>query len=257
LLERGASCSDSFEAVWIAATCCPGCVFAHETCGQEEVREFKGVTFKIGNYKPPFGRTGQSLQPCYASRMYATEHFGASVRSACTSRYRLPTVAINIARARHKMYPVSSPIGLYGPYGPAQRLQGLEWPSVRTTESACASQTADPLPELRAVLLFRPCQASIFLGVGTYGASFSALSGPLRELDACRAINLPLLHTLPLILIRCIIHSMVLTVLQNFRWPFNSVLSGDTKPTILRILAHHLGSRQAGTDIWNLLPASY
>ncbi len=43
------------------------------------------------------------------------------------------------------------------------------------------------------------------MGLGTYGASFSALSGPLRELDACRslgAISFPLLHTLPLILIR-------------------------------------------------------
>ena len=47
--------------------------------------------------------------------------------------------------------------------------------------------------------------------------SFSALSGPLRELDACRAISFPLLHTLPLILTRCILHPMVLTVLQNFR----------------------------------------
>ncbi len=152
--------------------------------------------------------------------VYPTEYSGASVRGACTSRYRLPTVAINIARARHRMYPVSSPTGFYGPYGPTQSLQGLEPLSVRGTGSACASQTADQLPELRAVLLFRPCQASIFLGLGTYGASFSALSGPLRELDACRspkAISFPLLHTLPVILIRRILHSMVLTVLQNFR----------------------------------------
>jgi len=118
------------------------------------------------------------------------------------------------------MNPVSSPIGFYGPYGPAQRFQGLERLSVRSTGSTCASQTADPLPELRAVLLFRPCQASIYLGLSTYGESFSALSGPLRELDACRsprAISFPLLHTLPLILTCRILHFMVLPVLQNFR----------------------------------------
>ena len=80
---------------------------------------------------------------------------------ARASRYRLPTVAINIARARHNIYPVSSPIGFYGPCGRTQRLQGLERLSGRTSESACASQTADPVPELRAVLLSRPCQASI------------------------------------------------------------------------------------------------
>ncbi len=152
--------------------------------------------------------------------MYATEYSGASVRGACTSRYRLPTVAINKARARYKMYPVSSPIGFYGPYGPTQHLPGLERLSVRSTGSSCASQIVDPLPELRAVLLFRPCQASIYLDLGTYGASFSALSGPLRELDACRslgAISFPLLHTLSLILTRRIPHSVVLAVLHNFR----------------------------------------
>ncbi len=67
------------------------------------------------------------------------------------------------------MNPVSFPIGFYGPYGPTQRCQGLERLSVRSTGSTRASQTADPLPELRAVLLFRPCQASIYLAVGTYG----------------------------------------------------------------------------------------
>jgi len=74
---------------------------------------------------------------------------------ARTSRYMLPTVAINIARTRHKVYPVSSPIGFYGPYvyGRTQRLQGLDRMPVRTSESACASQTADPIPELRAVFL--------------------------------------------------------------------------------------------------------
>jgi len=108
----------------------------------------------------------------------ATEYSGASVRGACTSRYRLPTVAINIARARYRMYPVSSPIGLYGPYGPTQCLPGLERLSVRSIGSTCASQTADPLSELRAVLLFRPCQASIYLGLGTYGAKFQCVVRP-------------------------------------------------------------------------------
>ncbi len=137
-----------------------------------------------------------------------------------TSRYMLPTIAINIARARHKMYPVSSPIGFYGPYDRIQRLQGLERLPVRTSEAACASQTADPVPELRAVLLFKPCKASIWLGLGTYGANFNALAGPLRELNACRslrAISFVLSHTLPLVLTRRISHLMVLQVLQNFR----------------------------------------
>ncbi len=62
LLGRGASYSDSFEPQSLR------CVFAPKTCEQEEVREFKGVAFKIANYKPPFGRPRQSLQPCYASR---------------------------------------------------------------------------------------------------------------------------------------------------------------------------------------------
>ncbi len=82
----------------------------------------------------------------------------------------------------------------------------------------------------------------------------------IGELDAyrsLRAISFPLSHTLPLVLTHRILHSMVLPVLQNLRLPSNSVSSGDTKLTSLRILAHHLGSRQAGTDIWNLLPASY
>jgi hypothetical protein len=121
----------------------------------------------------------QTPLPTTLSRVttvYATEYSGASVRGACTRGYRLPTLAIKTARARHRMYPVSSPIGFYGPYGPTQRLQGLERLSVRSTGCACASQTADPLPELRGVLLFRPCQVSIYLGLGTYGASFSALS---------------------------------------------------------------------------------
>ncbi|KAA6422704.1 MAG: hypothetical protein FRX49_07239 [Trebouxia sp. A1-2] len=80
---------------------------------------------------------------------------GNSVRQsvARTSRYMLPTVAINIARARHKMYPVHSPIGFCGPHGRTQRFQGLERLPVRT---------------------------------GTFGASFRALAGPLRELDAYR-----------------------------------------------------------------------
>jgi len=67
------------------------------------------------------------------------------------------------------MNSVSSPVGFYGPYGPTQRFQGLERLSVRSTGSTCASHTADPLPGLRAVLLFRPCQASMYLGLGTYG----------------------------------------------------------------------------------------
>ncbi|DBA81385.1 TPA: hypothetical protein ACH3X2_006982 [Trebouxia sp. C0005] len=57
--------------------------------------------------------------------------------------------------------PVHSPIGFCGPHGRTQRFQGLERLPVRTGESAYASQTADPFPELRALLLFRPCQASI------------------------------------------------------------------------------------------------
>ena len=68
--------------------------------------------------------------------LYATEYFGASIRGP-TSRYRLPTLAINTARARRKMYPVSSPVDLYGPQGRTQ-LPGLERLSVRTSES-CAS----------------------------------------------------------------------------------------------------------------------
>ncbi len=175
--------------------------------------------FKIANYKPPFSTWAEPTTLLHVMTVYATEHSGASVRGACTRRYKLPTVAINTARARHKV-PVSSSIGFYGPYGPTQHLPGLERLSVRSTGSSCASQTADPLPELRAVLLFRPCQASIYLGLGTYGASFSAWSRPLRELDACSslgAISFPLLHTLPLILTRRILHFVVLAVLQNFR----------------------------------------
>ena len=152
----------------------------------------------------------------------------ASVRRVlpCVSPWRVQAVtccstgAINIARARHKMYPASSPIGFCGPHGRTQRFLGLERLPVITSDSACASQTADPVPELREVLLFRACQASIFLGSGTFGASFRALAGPLRELDACRslrAISFPLLHALPLVLSRCIPHSTVLPVLQNFR----------------------------------------
>ncbi len=55
LLGRGASYTDSFEA--------ERCVFAHETCEQEEVREFKGVTFKIANYKPPLAEQGRANNP--------------------------------------------------------------------------------------------------------------------------------------------------------------------------------------------------
>ena len=43
---------------------------------------------------------------------YATECFRDSVRDACKP---FVIIAIDIARSRHKTYPVSSPIGFYGP----------------------------------------------------------------------------------------------------------------------------------------------
>ncbi len=84
-------------------------LLAPETCEQEEVGEFKGVTFKIANHKPLWQNWAEPTTR-YASRP-------CTPRSTCVpqSVAHFGTIAINIARSRHKMYPVSSPIGVYGP----------------------------------------------------------------------------------------------------------------------------------------------
>ena len=115
-----------------------------ETCEQEEVGEFKGVTFKIAKSQTPLAELGRAYNPLRVTTVYATGVL------ACLSPWRiqavtgcLGTVVINIARSRHKMYPVSSPVGGYGPYGRTKRPRGLERLPVRTSECACALQTAD------------------------------------------------------------------------------------------------------------------
>ena len=53
------------------------CVFAPETCEQEEVREFKGVAFKIANYKPLWQNWAEPTPLLRVTTVYATEYSGA------------------------------------------------------------------------------------------------------------------------------------------------------------------------------------
>ena len=128
--ELQASCSGSFEAVWHRGEVAVQGLRDSATCEQEEVGEFKGVTFKIANHKPLWQNWAEPTTR-YASRP-------CTPRSTCVpqSVAHFGTIAINIARSRHKMYPVSSPIGVYGPYGRTKRLRGLQRLPVRTSEYA-------------------------------------------------------------------------------------------------------------------------
>jgi len=64
-------------------------LLAPETCEQEEVGEFKGVTFKIANHKPLWQNWAEPTTR-YASRPCTPRSTCVPQSVARTSRYRLP-----------------------------------------------------------------------------------------------------------------------------------------------------------------------
>ena len=57
-------------------------LLAPETCEQEDVGEFKGVTFKIAKSQTPLAELGRAYNPLRVTTVYATEYLRASVRGA-------------------------------------------------------------------------------------------------------------------------------------------------------------------------------